>query len=280
MRLTWGKSQETAVPATCRGIQIYTAANMSVEVSALLVSARNIVRQVPDRCAAGPDTIPAAETPGCRYPLERSQIETTAIYGNNLVYYMGKIPGEPPSIPLYKLKQCTMVGSIQHTANMSDVVPASALLIFARTLVRSIPELTKKCGIDAKQLYDSLKPILLQKLTDAGIAIIGAVASVVQRGGKLIYSVATHPLFCVCLTAGIAVLGQLGLEKLGYRKTGRVFGATGMAIAGGLAGFILAPAALPVAVGALVGLSAWTAGDILRDNAVNIHIHIKDGTLY
>ena len=147
---------------------------------------------------------------------------------------------------------------------MSEVVPASALLIFARELVKQIPKLKEKYGIDVPQLYEALKPVLLQKLKEAGIAIRGAVASVVQEGGKLIYCLAASPLFWVCLTAGAAVLTQLGLEYLGRPEAGRAVGALGIAAAGGLAGFFFAPAVIPVAAGALMGFGAWSAVDKLR----------------
>ena len=110
------------------------------------------------------------------------------------------------------------------------------------------------------QLYEALKPVLQQKLKDAGIAIRGAVASVVQE----IYCVAASPLFWVCLAAGTAVLAQLGLEYLGRPEAGRAVGALGNTAARGLAGFFFAPAVIPVAAGALMGFGAWSAVDKLR----------------
>ena len=146
-------------------------------------------------------------------------------------------------------------------AAMSEVVP---LLVFATELVNQVPELKEKYGIDVPELYEALKPVLQQKLKDAGIPIQGAVALVVQEGGKLIYYVAASPFFWVYLAAGAAVLAQLRLEYLGHPVAGRRVGAVGITAAGDLAGFIFAPAFIPVFAGALMGFGAWSAVDKLR----------------
>jgi hypothetical protein len=156
---------------------------------------------------------------------------------------------------------------------MSDVVPVSALLVFARTLVKLIPEIKPICG-GVQQLCNNLKPVLLQKLKDAGIDQ-NTLASVVQEGGKLIYAVAGHPLFLVTLAAGTAVLAQLGLEYAGYKPAGQLAGVAGITATGSLVGYLLAPiiaapVAVPVAVGAVVGALAWTAVDVLRSPTIYI----------
>ena len=97
----------------------------------------------------------------------------------------GETPAKrPPATIQHKSQNYT-------AAKMSDEISVSTLLVFARTLVRLVPQL-QEIGVTVQQLYEALKPVLLQKLQGAGIAIQGALASVIQQGGQLIYIVATY----------------------------------------------------------------------------------------
>lgn len=145
---------------------------------------------------------------------------------------------------------------------MSDSTTV-ALLVFARVIEHR--NLLKKHGKDAVWLCNSLKPIVVEKLTNAGILIKGALASVIEKAGKLTLFVAGSPVLCVCLLVGTSVLVQLGLEVVGHKTSGRVAGALGVSAAGGVAAFFMAPAVLPVAAGVAAGFGVWSAVDRLRE---------------
>lgn len=118
--------------------------------------------------------------------------------------------------------------------------------------------------ITAAKLCEHLKPILLEKLTNAGIALKAATASIIENAGRLIFTVCSSPVFWVLLVAAAGVGAQCELERRGRKDAGRAAGATGTAIAGGLAAFFMAPAALPVLAGAAAGFGVWSAVDKLR----------------
>ena len=164
---------------------------------------------------------------------------------------------------------------------MLDKISAS-LLVFARTLVKLVPEL-QKIGVTVQQLYEALKPVLLQKLQGAGILELQD-PSVIHQGGQLIYSVATNPLFWVTLALGTTALAQLGLEHAGYKTAGRLVGVAGTTATGCLVGFLVAPllavtAAVAIPVGAVIGALAWTAVDVLKESATTARKLRKSATI-
>jgi hypothetical protein len=90
------------------------------------------------------------------------------------------------------------------------------LLLFAKLIWENDVLIGKlKSDVAALALYDHLKPIMLQRVKAAGIKLHGALSSVAQRPGELIFYLSGQPLFWVTLAAGVVVLGQLGLEYKG-----------------------------------------------------------------
>lgn len=161
---------------------------------------------------------------------------------------------------------------------MTDPTQSSSLWIFIRILDNR--GLLNECGKAAKWVYDALKPIVVEKLAALDVAVTGALTSVVERAGDLLLLVKDNPVPILFVTlAGVSVLVQLGLERSGHKDAGRAAGAAGIAFAGGLGGWIAAPALAvpavwPVAVGALLGFGLWNVVDFFRRRDVNVKIII------
>lgn len=138
-----------------------------------------------------------------------------------------------------------------------------ALYIFAWEIVKR--GLLDAIGKDVAWLYNALKPKLLEIAKQAGICLVKSTASIIETAKHLIYKVAGSPIFWVALTTGVSVLVQLQLEKAGHNTAGKVVGATGFGIGGGLLGFMFSPAVLPVMAGAMLGLGVWSFGNKMID---------------